>query len=259
MLYLVDAFTDVPFKGNPAGVCILDEYPSDIELQKIAAYYNWSEISFLKKIDESTFRIRWFSPLDEAPLCGHATLAAAHILFSKGIVKGKSIEFLYNSGTLYANLNKDKTVTMSFPEKPVETCDKVDFSVQELIGISDFIEVLRDDLLFVIVLKNADDIKNASPNFDAIKKIKTRAIAITARGSGDFDFFSRYFAPIVGLYEDPVCGSMHCRLANYWKTKLDKTEFIAYQASKRSGVLKLTVDSGVVKISGNAVTVCTIY
>ena len=258
MIFLIDAFTDEAFRGNPAGVCIMNEYPADDILQKTAAYYNWSEISFLKKIDENKYQIRWFSPKDEAPLCGHATLAAAHALFSNGIVNGKFIEFLYNSGELHAKLNEDKSITMLFPEKPVHKCESFNFSVEELVGVSDYIEVVKDDLIHIIVLTNDKDVENAIPNFDAIKRVDTRAIAITAASTNGFDFSSRYFAPSVGLYEDPVCGSMHCRLAYYWKHVLKKTEFRAYQASKRSGILMLGVDSGLVKISGRAVTICSL-
>lgn len=264
LIFLVDAFTGVPFMGNPAGVCIVDEYPADSQMQKIAAYYNWSEISFLRKLSDNVFQIRWFSPLDEAPLCGHATLAAAHILFSNGIVLANSnspcnkIKFLYASGEIDCILNENKTITMLFPEKPVAKCLSSELVVKDLIGIENYIEILKDDVVHVIVLNNFHDVQNAVPNFENIKKIKTRAIGITAAGYGDFDFVSRYFAPNVGIYEDPVCGSLHCRLAPYWKNVLAKKELVAKQLSKRTGVLGLDVDCGFVKISSRAITVCQI-
>ena len=256
MFFLVDAFTEIPFKGNPAGVCILDEYPSDFELQKIARYYNWSEIAFLKRLGADEFQLRWFSPLDEAPLCGHATLAASHIVFSNNLVPENFVNFKYKEGILSA-LKTDNGITMSFPAKPVINSD-FPFSVSDVIGIKDYVEVVKDELLYVIVLKSKEDVFNAIPDFVAIEKVNCRAIAITAIGDHEFDFYSRYFAPKVGIFEDPVCGSMHCRLACYWNSVLGKNSFNAFQASKRSGVLHVELDCNVVKISGKAATICEI-
>ena len=257
MFFLVDAFCGVPFKGNPAGVCIVDEYPDDSEMQRIARYYNWSETAFVRKLGGNEFYIRWFSPLDEAPLCGHATLASSHILFSKGLVSGNVINFKYNSGELRAMKNGE-LITMSFPAKPVQKCSNFPFSVNKVIGIKSYKEVVKDDLIYVIVLNSKEDVINALPDFDEIKKVDCRAIAITAAGDSEFDFYSRYFAPRVGIYEDPVCGSMHCRLACYWNSVLAKTSFNAFQASKRSGTLNVELDGDIVKLSSKACTVCDI-
>lgn len=257
MFFLVDAFTDIPFKGNPAGVCILDEYPPDFELQKIAKYYNWSEIAFLKRLGTNDFQLRWFSPLDEAPLCGHATLAASHIIFSNKLVPGDFINFQYEDGFLFATKN-NHGITINFPAKPVFKCFDFPFSLRDVIGVKDYVEVVKDDLLYLIVLKSKTDVFNVAPDFEAIKKIDARAIAITAKGDSEFDFYSRYFAPKVGIFEDPVCGSMHCRLACYWNSVLKKNSFNAFQASKRSGVLHIELDSDTVKISGKALTICKI-
>ncbi len=257
MFFLVDAFCDIPFKGNPAGVCIVDEYPTDSEMQQFARYYNWSETAFVKKLGEKEFYIRWFSPLDEAPLCGHATLASAHILFSKGIVSGDEINFRYNSGELKIT-KSDDLITMSFPAKPVQKCSSFPFSVNKIIGIKSYKEVLKDDLIYLIVLNSKEDVINAIPDCDEIKKIDCRAVAITAIGDSEFDFYSRYFAPKVGIYEDPVCGSMHCRLACYWNSVLKKTSFNAFQASKRTGILKIVLEGDLVKLSSKAQTICEI-
>jgi predicted PhzF superfamily epimerase YddE/YHI9 len=294
--YLVDAFTDEPFRGNPAGVCIVEEYPRSSSMQKLAAYHDWSEISFVKHLTENKFYIRWFSPMDEAPLCGHATLAAAHILFTNNLTSCNSIFFEYNSGTIMAELNETGSITLSFAIRPVYRCNSLDpppqtplsspllsspllcsvspsnrsdcgscggglipfFSLEQLIGIERCIEVLRDDLIYVVVLNSAEDVARAVPNFEAIKKIDARAVAITGIGSGDFDFSSRYFAPKVGIYEDPVCGSMHCRLAYYWKSVLGKSKFRAYQASRRTGILDIEIIGEVVRITGKAVTICNL-
>lgn len=259
VFFLVDAFTEFPFKGNPAGVCLVDNFPSDSELQKISYYYNWSEIAFIKKIGERTFDIRWFSPKDEAPLCGHATLGASHVIFANNLVNGHIVHFKYKGGNLTAEKNCNDLITLTFPSKPVTICQNVPFSVKEILGISDYEYVLKDDIIYLVVLKSANDVKKIVPDFSAIKKVDTRAIAITAPGFDNFDFTSRYFAPKVGIYEDPVCGSMHCRLACYWQSILGKDSFYAHQASKRSGVLKIDINNDLVKISGKSITICQIY
>lgn len=258
MFFLVDAFTELPFKGNPAGVCIFKDYPTDNnDLQKVAAYYNWSEIAFLKQIGDKDFQIRWFSPKDEAPLCGHATLASAHIIFSNNLISGDVINFKYNTGELSA-LKSENGITLNFPAKPVTKCNTIPFSVKNIIGISSYKEIVKDDQIYIIVLKSKEDVINAKPNFEEIKNINCRAVAITSVGDKNFDFYSRYFAPKVGIYEDPVCGSMHCRLACYWSNVLHKTKFHAYQASKRSGTLYVELKNNTVSLTSKAVTICKI-
>jgi PhzF family phenazine biosynthesis protein len=254
--YLVDAFTEESFKGNPAGVCLVDEYPDAEVMQSLARYYDWSEIAFVKHIERDRYYIRWFSPLDEAPLCGHATLAAAHILFRNGVSDGYIINFAHNTGTIQAQLNEDSSVTMLFDIKPVYRCKDIPFSVEKIIGIKKYKEVFKDDLLYVVVLESSDDVSRAVPNFEAIKQIEARAVAITGPNTGIYDFSSRYFAPRVGIYEDPVCGSMHCRLAHYWRQVTGKTRFRAYQASHRSGILDTEIEESTVKLTGKAVVIC---
>ncbi|MDR1234409.1 MAG: PhzF family phenazine biosynthesis protein [Holosporales bacterium] len=254
--YLVDSFTDDHFKGNPAGVFIVDEFPDHYSMQRLANYYDWSEIAFVRHLAGDRYCIRWFSPLDEAPLCGHATLAAAHVISKRGTSHNDVMTFEYNTGTIQARLNQDSSITMSFVVKPIHKCSDVPFSVEEILGINQYTEILKDDLIYVIVMKSSDDVLNAVPNFELIKKIDARAIAITASQNGAFDFSSRYFAPKVGIYEDPVCGSMHCRLAYYWRTVLGKTRFKAYQPSSRTGVLGVEIVDNTVNLTGKAVIVC---
>jgi predicted PhzF superfamily epimerase YddE/YHI9 len=251
---LVDAFTDTPYKGNPAGICILDEYPPDSKLQSIAKYYGWSEIAFVRRLGGSSFYIRWFSPNDEAPLCGHATLAAAHIIFSKQLVDGDRINFKYQSGHIVVT-RSGTVIKMKFPIFPVRKCYRIPFIVREVIGIMEYIEIMRDETMFVIVLGTAQDVVRAIPDFSAIQAVDCRAIAVTAMGPEGFDFCSRYFAPKVGIFEDPVCGSMHCRLAYYWGIRLDKSRMRAFQASKRTGVVNLEITGKAVHMSGTAVSV----
>jgi PhzF family phenazine biosynthesis protein len=256
MFFLVDAFTDKPFLGNPAGVYI-SKNMSDIEdkMQQVAAYFNWSEISYISRISGNKYKLRWFSPKDEAPLCGHATLAAAHIVFSNNLVNGNNIEFLYKDGSLYVEKDGDNFITMSFPLKPITKCENIPFDVELLIGIKEYEDILKDNTMYIIVLKNHEIVRNLIPRIDEIKKIDTRAIVVTSRGSEDYDFCSRYFAPRVGLYEDPVCGSAHCRLAYYWGNLLKKREMIAFQSSSRTGVLKIGLSEDRATIKGKAVTV----
>jgi predicted PhzF superfamily epimerase YddE/YHI9 len=257
VFFLVDAFTDTPYKGNPAGVCILDEYPPDSGLQSIAKYYNWSEIAFVKRNDGNSFYIRWFSPNDEAPLCGHATLAAAHVVFWKQLVDGDNVDFEYQSGHIFANRD-GPAITMEFPIFPVKRCERVPFVVKDVIGIREHLEIVYDKTMFIIVLRTAQDVVKAVPDFSAIQAIDCRAIAITAVGPEGFDFCSRYFAPKVGIFEDPVCGSMHCRLAHYWGIRLGTSQLRAFQASKRTGVVGLKIVGDVVRITGTAVSVLEI-
>lgn len=254
-LFLVDAFTDVPFKGNPAGVCIVDEYSNDLEMQRMAHYYRWSEIAFVKKLEENNFYIRWFSPNDEAPICGHATMAASHILFSTGIVNGNTINYQFNAGKLQAFLNEN-IITMNFPARSVTKCTTFPFSVNKVIGTRLYQEVVKDDLIYIIVLNSKDDVINIVPNVDEIKKVDCRAIAVTAPGDENFDMYSRYFFPRSGVDEDPVCGSLHCRLACYWHSITGKTLFKAFQASKRTGILDVEYLGDRVKLSGKACTIC---
>jgi PhzF family phenazine biosynthesis protein len=255
-LYLVDAFVDGPFKGNPAGVCLVDEYPDPARMQALAYYFRWSEISFVKRLSEDMFYIRWFSPKDEAPLCGHATLAASHVIFSNRRSDGRRINFQYGAGSIEAESLSDGHISMTFPLKPVCKCNTYPFSMRSALGIDSHVEIWRDETVYVVVLNGANSVKMVNPNYELIKKVDARAIAVTARGPMGFDFCSRYFAPRVGIYEDPVCGSLHCRLAYYWQLVLGKSKFTAFQASRRSGVLGIEIVSkDLIRLSGRAIIV----
>lgn len=257
-MFLVNAFTTEVCKGNPAGVYIIkNDYPDDKIMQSIARYYNWSEIAFIKQLSDDYFKIRWFSPLDEAKICGHATLAASYVIFHKNLTKSNIIQFESKSGKLLAINSNNNSITLKFPLIKVKKCNNFSFNVKDILGINNYLEVLTDNVIYIIVLDNYQDIFNITPNFDLIKKINARAIAITAKYNDKYDFCSRYFAPSVGIYEDPVCGSLHCRLAYYWGMTLNKKHLIAYQASKRSGVLDLLVNDNdnTVYITGNAIII----
>ncbi len=250
---LVDAFTDVSCKGNPAAVCFLEEYPGQDLLQAIAKFHNWSEISFVKQLDDNEFQIRWFSPNDEVPLCGHATLAASFAIFQTNKTTSNDIIIHYNSGILKAT-NHNQLVTLNFPAKPTYPCNKDSKIIKKALNIDKIINIERDDLVYVVELQDPKTVKGLEPNLSLISQLDCRAVAVTAKGS-DYDFHSRYFAPKVGINEDPVCGSMHCRLAYYWSQKLNKTQFKAFQDSKRTGQLDVRIVEDSVYLTGNAVIV----
>ncbi|KAL7151372.1 hypothetical protein ABFS83_04G026200 [Erythranthe nasuta] len=279
---VVDAFTDSAFKGNPAAVCLLEEDRDDDWLQAVAREFNISETCYLTRLSESTdsvigsvprFRLRWFTPVAEVKLCGHATLAASHFLFAYDLVKSDTIEFLTLSGILTAkrvvdsngNATESFLIELDFPVLPImeyNGASDADVAIisKSLNGAS-FNEIHKtttgDDLL--VVLPSGKAVEEVEPNFDEILKCHGRGLIITGpalTGSG-FDFFSRFFCPNLGINEDPVCGSAHCALAPYWSKKLGKRDFIAYQASPRSGILNLHLDdeNQRVLLRGKAVTV----
>ncbi|KAI4380134.1 hypothetical protein MLD38_006357 [Melastoma candidum] len=273
--FVVDAFTDSPFKGNPAAVCFLEEERDEGWLQAVATEFNISQTSYLTKdgSDDAVagcprFRLRWFTPVAEVKLCGHATLAAAHVLFTSGRVDSDCIEFLTLSGVLTAKKVPEAhsngstlLIELDFPEVLNKECSSEEIlTALEVIGDAPILEMRRtaaDDLL--VVLSSANLVEEFCPRLDKIRKWTGRGVIITAaaaQGSG-FDFFSRFFCPNLGINEDPVCGSAHCALTSYWSTKMGKHDFVAYQASPRSGILKLELDTanGRVRIRGKAVIV----
>lgn len=252
-IWIVDAFADKPFKGNPAAVMILDEFYADDRLLDIAAEMNLSETAFVKPLKDNLFHIRWLTPTVEIKLCGHATLAPAHILFEEGIVKNQPILFDSLSGRLQVTQEVDG-LQLDFPLQNVEkTLDKAPF--EKVLGLkNEIIQVVKayDDI--IVELDSEETVKTFVPNFALISTINARAIIITAR-SQHYDFVSRFFGPRVGINEDPVTGSSHCKLAHYWSQKLDKTTMRAYQASKRGGKIDLKVVGDRVYLKGTAVTI----
>ncbi|MDR0631100.1 MAG: PhzF family phenazine biosynthesis protein [Holosporales bacterium] len=266
---LVDAFADVPFSGNPAGICLVDEFPADVLMQSVAFEFNWSETAFLVRLEPSFYHIRWFSPLDEAPMCGHATLAAAHFLFEYNYVIGSSVEFQSLSGQLIVtkqtNENGESWLVMDFPAISVKDCtDAAEVeSIQDVFDDDNMTvnikSILKDSILYIVVLANEDEVRRCRPNLAKLKKLPCRAISVTAQSSNGCDFVSRYFAPQVGIPEDPVCGSSHCRLAPFWAKALGKDTLVAKQLSQRGGVLHLSLcpQTNRVSIAGQARTILT--
>ncbi len=254
-IWLVDAFTNKAFKGNPAGIFLVEQFPDATTMQTVAAEMNWSETAFVTQKAEHHFHIRWFSPKDEAPLCGHATLAAAHILWQQGRVQADFITFDSLGGLLTAERHADGWIYLNFPSRKIESCPLPDL-LYEALGELTVQSVYKDDLLYVVVLREMQDVVDLKPNLSLIEQIDCRAVAVTAFAEKPYDFTSRYFAPKVGIPEDPVCGSAHCRLTPFWAERLNKNSLLAYQASPRGGVLKLNLMGDRVLIGGQATTVC---
>ncbi|UOF90325.1 PhzF family phenazine biosynthesis protein [Fodinisporobacter ferrooxydans] len=250
-IYVIDAFTDKAFKGNPAAVCLTPDPLDDVQMQNIAAEMNLSETAFLFPHQDG-YSLRWFTPNTEVELCGHATLASAHILWEMKVlpIDGQA-NFYTKSGRLTAK--KDGAwIQLNFPAEPAAECGYP----AELIDALQInpIYVGRNRFDYLIEIESEDMLKNLNPNFSLLEKIQTRGVLVTSK-SDEFDFISRCFFPAVGVNEDPVTGSAHCCLAPYWSKKLQKNEFYAYQASKRGGILKIQLNEDRVLMAGQAVTV----
>ncbi|XP_047335159.1 uncharacterized isomerase BH0283-like [Impatiens glandulifera] len=251
---VVDAFTESPFKGNPAAVCLLEEEKDDEWLQSVATEFNISQTAYLIPIPNSDttprFHLRWFTPVAEVKLCGHGTLASAHFLFTTSLSHTDKIEFLTLSGILTAKkvyeTDDNFSIEMDFPVVLLVENDHIgEVTVRKAMNVSSVIEIKKtaaDD--FLVVLPSGKNVSEFEPQFDEIQKCPGRGLLITgvAPTESGFDFISRFFCPKLGMNEDPVCGSAHCVLASYWSKKLGKCDFVAYQASSRGGILNLHFD-----------------
>ncbi|MBU2703732.1 PhzF family phenazine biosynthesis protein [Sporomusaceae bacterium BoRhaA] len=254
-IYQVDAFTEQPYKGNPAAVCLLEVNRSEEWMQSVAAEMNLSETAFLFPEGDG-YRLRWFTPKSEVKLCGHATLASAHILYKeKRLPLNCQARFSTLSGLLTARYYENTgLIELDFPATSVISCEPP-YGLVEALGVKP-IFVGRSDDDYLIEVASEDEVKKVVPNFVQLLQVSCRGVIVTALSySDEYDFISRFFAPAVGVNEDPVTGSAHCRLTPYWQAKLGKNEFTAYQASKRGGFLKLAMKGDRVCISGKAVTI----
>lgn len=245
--YVVDAFAEKVFEGNPAGVCVMDQWLKDTLMQKIAIENNLSETAFTVR-EEKGYHLRWFTPGGEIDLCGHATLATSYILMRFVEPEAHSIQFDTLSGKLTVTRKAD-LYEMDFPSiepKPYPLTDKM---IEALGAIP--VEVYKGrDLIFL--LESEEAVKNSTPDFEKMRQFpEGLAVFVTAEAK-EFDFVARAFWPKLGINEDPVTGSMYCSLLPYWNKKLQKTEMIARQVSKRGGTLYLKYCGDRVKISGKA-------
>ncbi len=246
-LYQIDAFASKPFEGNPAAVCPLDEWLPDELMQSIAEENNLSETAFFIPTGNG-FHIRWFTPTSEVDLCGHATLAAAYVLFNFLGHKSDKVEFDSKSGILTVTKN-DELLVMDFPAQPPVLCD----IPKEIVKAFDItpVECLKSED-FIVVFEREIDIESAKPDFEQLKKLDLRGVIITAKSS-HYDFVARFFAPKYGVPEDPVTGSAYTQLAPYWASKIGPKRFRVKQVSLRGGELSCEIVNDRVLISGKAI------
>lgn len=252
-IFQVDAFTDRPFAGNPAAVCVLTEMRDADWMQKVAQEMNLAETAFLLK-QADLFNLRWFTPTIEVDLCGHATLASAHVLWEAGYLKpDQPARFSTRSGLLTCE-RKGSWIEMDFPAEPEEKTSPPP-GLENALGITArYVGKNRFD--YLVEVDSEDTVRKLKPNFALLGEIPTRGIIVTSRASSPgFDFVSRFFAPRAGIPEDPVTGSAHCCLGPFWRTRLHKDEFVAYQASLRGGVVRVRVAGNRVYLGGQAITV----
>lgn len=249
----VDAFADRPFTGNPAAVCVLHEPRDDGWMQAVAMEMNLSETAFLQRRDDG-WDLRWFTPAVEVDLCGHATLASAHVLWQDGLLPDDTeARFHTRSGLLTARRDGE-WIGMDFPAMPEQKAHAPE-SLAPALGANP-VYVGRSQFDLLVELESEDVVRTLQPDLSALKLVEARGIIVTARSEGGgYDFVSRFFGPRVGVPEDPVTGSAHCVLAPYWARKLGRNELVGYQASARGGIVRVRVEGDRVVLGGQAVTV----
>ena len=247
----VDAFTDKPFAGNPAAVCVLAETREASWMQSVAREMNLSETAFLAP-QANGYQLRWFTPSVEVDLCGHATLAGAHALWAEGhLPLTEQARFYTRSGLLTARRIGD-WIEMDFPATPDKPAPAPDGLIEALGASPRYIGKSAFD--YVVELDSEDTVRRLKPDLTLLGKITVRGVIVTSRAA-DYDFVSRFFGPAAGIPEDPVTGSAHCCLGPFWRARLNKTEFVAYQASARGGVVRVRLEGDRVLLGGQAVTV----
>jgi len=253
-LIQVDAFTDRPYGGNPAAVCPLTAAPSEGWMQQVAQEMNLSETAFVYPAEESgQFRLRWFTPTVEVDLCGHATLATAHVLWSEGYLPPTATaHFQTRSGPLSARRHGD-WIELNFPSNPPAPVTPPPALLQAL-GL-DPVAVAQSTLGYVVEVASAEVLRQLQPDLAALLTLPVAGLMVTCAGDPPYDVMSRFFAPALGIDEDPVTGAAHCCLAPYWHAKLGRAEFLAYQASARGGVVQVRHAGDRVALRGQAVTV----
>jgi PhzF family phenazine biosynthesis protein len=253
-LFQIDAFADAPFTGNPAAVCLLgDAHRDDAWMQNLAAEMNLSETAFVRRQD-GDWSLRWFTPTIEVALCGHATLASAQALLEEGLLApGGTAAFHTKSGLLTAR-HAGEFIELDFPAKVAERSEPPDGLIEALGAYP--VSIARNEFDYLVEMATEDDVRALKPDYAMLRRVPMRGVVVTSRASTKgFDFVSRFFAPGSGVDEDPVTGSAHCALAPYWAPRLGKKDFVAYQASPRGGVLRVTLAGDRVRLAGRAITV----
>lgn len=251
-IWLIDAFTNKPFTGNPAAVILVEDFPAEAICLSLSQELNLSETVFVKLIEENHYHIRWFTPKVEVTLCGHGTLAAAHMLFCEKYCDiAKPIFFASLSGMLKVGHLSSHKYSMDFPLQ--ETGPKLPLQAFQALRLQPLCAVQADDVAIVEVSEEA--LRQFQPDSASIQKLPYRALVLTAKSSMPYDFQSRFFSPKSGVLEDPVTGSAHCKLAHYWQQKMGKNTFHAFQASSRGGEIFLQIHDKRVSLIGEAVTI----
>jgi PhzF family phenazine biosynthesis protein len=255
-IYQVDAFAEKPFAGNPAAVCVLQKPADEAWMQAVAREMNLSETAFVVPRDDNGFDLRWFTPAIEVPLCGHATLAASHILWETGMLPPSNMaRFHTQSGLLQASLIGG-LIELDFPALQAKNCRPPN-GLLDALGLQTSQNIAQAGFRYLVEVDSAERVRKLTPDFSALRRAigEQRVIVTASSDQSGFDIVSRYFAPGVGVDEDPVTGSAHCALAPYWAAKLGKSVLTAYQASARGGKLQCTLAGDRVKLAGKALTV----
>ncbi len=249
----VDAFTDKPFAGNPAAVCLLPGERPEQWMQDVAREMNLSETAFLVKQADG-YRLRWFTPAVEVDLCGHATLASAHVLWEWGELRPEQQARFHTRSGLLTALRRSDWINLDFPatpERPVEA----PIDLLAALGVAP-VYVGRSQFDYLVELESERAVRGLRPSFSQLATLGARGVIVTSRTAGEpYDFIARFFAPGSGIDEDPVTGSAHCCLGPFWAARLGKAELLAYQASARGGVIGVRVQGERVQLGGQAVTV----
>lgn len=261
-IYHVDAFTERPFAGNPAAVCVLTEPQPESWMQQVAQEMNLSETAFVQRQENSVgeltgnrFSLRWFTPTTEVDLCGHATLATAHVLWAEGLLPADEIaEFETRSGLLTAR-RTPAGIELNFPATLVDPAPAPPGFIEAL-GLTatpPFVGKSRFD--YLVEAASEAEVWQLQPNFESLRQLPVRGVIVTSRGQSPYDIVSRFFAPGSGIDEDPVTGSAHCALGPFWQSRLGKSELLAYQASSRGGALQVICQGDRVLLRGQAIMV----
>jgi len=252
-IHQVDAFTDKPFAGNPAAVCVLTAPRAECWMQSVAAEMNLSETAFLHP-EGDDYRLRWFTPVVEVALCGHATLAGAHVLWETCELPATAPARFHTKSGLLTCVRNREGIEMDFPARVAEPAD-APAGLAEALGMQPLF-VGRSAYDYLVEADSAATLRKLKPDFSQLGRLPVRGVIVTSRSDRvEFDFVSRFFAPASGVNEDPVTGSAHCSLGPFWQSRLNKSEFVAYQASARGGVVKVRVAGDRIFLGGRAVTV----
>jgi predicted PhzF superfamily epimerase YddE/YHI9 len=252
-IYQVDAFAGWPFHGNPAAVCILSEERDDEWMLAVAQEMSVSDTAYVRE-EEGRYNLRWFTPTVEVDLCGHATLASAHVLWETGrLEEGSPARFHTRSGILTAERRRP-WIEVDFPAMPPQEVEPPPGLIEALGVLPEYVGA--NDYDYLVEVASPQALRDIRPAFGLLAEIEMRGVAVTCAVQGsEYDFLSRFFAPALGIDEDPVTGSAHCCLGPYWQSRLGKSEMVAFQASRRGGVVRVRVQGERVKIGGQAITI----